>query len=307
MVSSSKTMMDASLSPEPRRRTFAITSRGEPGELAAIEFGDPARPIDVIFLHANGFNAMTYRSVLAPLTPRLRLLGVDVQGYGLSPQRSPTEGRLNMLDLRDDLIALVDVLDGPPLVFAGHSMGGTIAVLTAAQRPDRVKAVALFDPVILSREVAQRAMSSTTPQFPDGQLAVGARRRRAVFASKQAVVDSYRGRGAFATWPERVLVDYVTDGFRERDDGQVELTCAPAWESASFSAHGHDIWGALETIHAPIVILRAETESTCSVEAAADFHAANPRSRVETIAGATHFLPIERPDLVRETLLEAAG
>jgi pimeloyl-ACP methyl ester carboxylesterase len=300
-------MMDATVSSEPRRRTLAIKSRDEDGALAAIEFGDPARPIDVIFLHANGFNAMTYRSVLAPLAPRLRLLAVDMQGYGLSSPRSPIEGRLNMLNFRDDMIAVLDGLDGPPLVLAGHSMGGTIAVLSAAQRPERVKALGLFDPVILSREVARDAMASTTPQFPDGGLAVGARRRRAVFASKQAVVDSYRGRGAFATWPEQALVDYVADGFRGRDDGQVELTCSPAWESATFSAHGHDIWGALETIRSPMVMLRAEIESTCSVLAPADYHSSNPHSRVETIPGATHFLPIERPDLVRETLLEVAG
>ena len=46
---------------------------------------------------------------------------------------------------------------------------------------------------------------------------------------------SYRGRGAFATWPEASLIDYVQDGFRERPDGSVELSCAPDWEASNFA------------------------------------------------------------------------
>ena len=77
--------------------------------LAALEFGDPGRPIDVLFLNANGFNAMTYRSILAPLGEGLRILAVDQQGHGRSPRsRSGAEGRKDWLDLRDDLLALLE-------------------------------------------------------------------------------------------------------------------------------------------------------------------------------------------------------
>ena len=37
------------------------------GEMAGIELGPTDRPYDVIFLHANGFNGRTYRSILQPL------------------------------------------------------------------------------------------------------------------------------------------------------------------------------------------------------------------------------------------------
>ena len=37
------------------------------GEASGIAFGDPVRPIDVLFLHATGFNAITYQSILEPL------------------------------------------------------------------------------------------------------------------------------------------------------------------------------------------------------------------------------------------------
>jgi pimeloyl-ACP methyl ester carboxylesterase len=283
----------------PRRRTLSIESRGQAGELAALDFGDPGRPIDILFLHANGFNAMTYRGILAPLARDLRILAVDQQGHGRSAQRSVAEGRPDWLDMRDDLIALLDQLDLGPIVLSGHSMGGAVSVMATAERPGRVHALALFDPVIVPQ-----AMRAATPEGEalDNPLALGADRRRAVFPDREAAFKSYRGRGAFRTWPDEAILDYLIDGFRDRPDGTVELSCAPAWEASSFRAHGHDIWPAMRQIMAPTRVLRAEIGSTCRLETPAAFNPDNPDITVETIPGATHFLPIERPDLVRETL-----
>jgi pimeloyl-ACP methyl ester carboxylesterase len=292
---------------EPRRRTFAISPPHGPAELAAIEFGDPARPIDVVFLHANGFNALTYRSVLAPLGDRLRILAVDQQGHGRSPQRAASEGRTNWSDLRDDLVALLDRLDGGPFILSGHSMGGAASLLAAAERPDRVKALALFDPVILSRQMLRDIAHGHAPALSDSPLTLGARRRRGVFPSREEALNSYRGRGAFKTWSEAALADYVRDGFRDRPDGSVELACSPDWEASNFAAHALDPWPEMARIHAPVVVLRAEIGSTCSLVDRDPFPPSNQAVRIETVAGTTHFLPIERPELVRETLLGLAG
>ena len=293
--------------PPPRRRMIALTSRGEPAQLAALDFGDPARPIDVVFLHANGFNAMTYRSALSPLADRMRILAVDQQGHGRSPQRASAEGRMDWHDLRDDLLGLLAALGGPPPVLAGHSMGGAVSILAAAERPAAVRALALFDPVIVPRDMVVAARDLTEPPFRDNPLAVGARRRRAHFPSRAAAIESYTGRGAFRTWPARALADYVLDGFKDRPDGEVELAAAPDWESSNFSAHLNDVWSALDVLRAPIAILRAEIGSTCHLTSAEPYRGRNPDFRVDTIPGTTHFLPLERPDLVAATLTEVVG
>jgi pimeloyl-ACP methyl ester carboxylesterase len=298
--------MDAIWNTDFRRRAFRVNTASGPGEIAAIAFGDPARPVDVIFAHANGFNAMTYRSVLAPLGERLHVLAIDQQGHGWSPQRAPTEGRADWLLFRDDLLALIDQIQPGPLLLSGHSMGGTASVLAAAQRTGRVKGLALFDPVIVAEDTARRIASGAAPAFSESPLALGAAKRRSLFASREEAFSRYRGRGAFATWPDEALADYLLDGFRDRADGQVELSCAPDWEAANFSSHAHDSWGPLHALRAPVTLLRAGHGSTCSAESAAPFLAANPAFKVKTVAGTTHFLPIERPDLVRETILHMA-
>ncbi|MGL1446855.1 alpha/beta fold hydrolase, partial [Vibrio parahaemolyticus] len=83
----------------------------------------------VVFLHATGFNAHTYRSILAPLSPTLRILAVDQRGHGASRLPADPTRLFSWKIYRDDVLALLSTLDGPPPVLAGHSMGATVALL----------------------------------------------------------------------------------------------------------------------------------------------------------------------------------
>jgi pimeloyl-ACP methyl ester carboxylesterase len=298
--------MDAAVFRAPRRRLIAIDGATGPGEVAALEFGPQDRPIDVVFVHANGFNAQTYTSLLAPLSAGLRVLAIDQRGHGATPLPAQAEGRRSWLDLRDDLLGVLRTLDGPPVVLAGHSMGGTVSLLAAAARPEAVKGLVLFDPVIMPRLVALYARAPWTSgvlwkKMPIAQAAL---RRRAVFDDREAVVAAYTGRGAFRTWPEAMLVDYVDGGFLDREDGKVELACAPAWESSNYSAQGHDPWRAIRQVTGPVRILRAETGSTC--RAGDSFVRRGKAVVIETVAGTSHFLPMERPDLARDAIFAMA-
>jgi pimeloyl-ACP methyl ester carboxylesterase len=290
--------MDARVEYEPRARQVTLATRG--GAMAVLDFGPADRPVDIVFSHANGFNGRTYRSILAPLAGSLRILAVDMRGHGAStlPADPATHGGWNAF--RDDLLALLDAEADGPVVLAGHSMGGTSSLLAAAHAPERVKALALFDPVIFPLGVGRDVMG-------DNPLADGAERRRAVFPSKAAVVEGYTGRGAFRTWRPEQLSDYVEAGFRETETGEVTLTCAPAWEASNFRTHNYDPWAAFRAARCPIRILRAEVGSTARLDEGLAELEATGRVRVDLIPGTSHFLPMERPELVRETLLAVAA
>ena len=87
---------------EPRRVEFQLKD----GALSALEFGDPSRPVEILFAHANGFNAQTYRTVLAPLAERFRILAVDQRGHGFSTLPADPKGRKSWRDLQADLAPL---------------------------------------------------------------------------------------------------------------------------------------------------------------------------------------------------------
>jgi pimeloyl-ACP methyl ester carboxylesterase len=295
--------MDAAMFQEPRRRMIRLPD----GEMAALVFGDEKRPVDVVFLHATGFNAMTYRSILAPLSPGLRILAVDQRGHGSSRLPVVPEMLRSWKPYRDDLLALLSALDGPPPVLAGHSMGATVALLAAAARPAAVSGLVLFDPVILDRwRMITMRLPGGLKAMKQTPLALGAAKRRSIYDSVEAAFAAYKGRGAFKTWSDVMLADYVAGGFHERPDGKVELACAPALESAIFSSQRHNPWAAAARVKAPMQVLRAEHGSTCRIGAGEAFFAGNRRASLVTVAGATHFLPMERPDVVRDALLDAA-
>lgn len=285
----------ASPFPAARRRAFAVPG----GEIAGLEFGPADRPLDVLFLHANGFNAGTYAEILTPLADRLRILAVDQRGHGRTTLPADPEAHDAWLVFRDDLLALLEALGETPTVLSGHSMGGTVSLLAAAERSDATRRLVLFDPVVITPD---RAAAVGGPEgMKNSPLAVGARRRRSTFPDRQAAFEAYSGRGAFRTWPEATLRAYLADGLLEGEEGQVHLSCRPDWEAANFGAHHHDTVGAFASVQAPIRVLKAEIGSTCGLEA----HEMGPNVRMETIPGTSHFLPMERPELVQAALVEA--
>ena len=279
------------------RRDFLLPHRGE-GALAAFDYGPRDQPVDLIFLHANGFNALTYRRILGPLAAGFRVLAVDQRGHGTTTLPTRMQGRTDWLDFRDDILGLLERLDSREVVLAGHSMGGTAALMAAAKAPDRVRRLVLFDPVIMPAVLPQGHLT-------DSPLHQGALRRRAEFPSRHAALEAYRGRGAFATWPNDILADYVAGGFRDLPGGGVRLACDPAWEASSYASHDHDARGAFGLSVCPIAVLRAETGSTCRIDDEIVDLTADGRIAVETVPGTTHFLPMERPDLATSTLAGA--
>ncbi|RZJ30607.1 MAG: alpha/beta hydrolase [Brevundimonas sp.] len=295
--------MDAIRLSPPRRLSLPVENRWGAGELSVLDFGDPKRPVDLVFVHANGFNAMTYRTLLAPLSGTLRIWAPDLRGHGRSTLPADPATRRSWTDHRDDLVALLEALDGPPVVLAGHSMGGTSSLLAAAERPDKVSKLVLMDPVIWGRiTVALFQLPVFDRMASHIPLVKGALKRRDAFESREKALGGYIGRGAFRGWPEMMIADYLADGLVETPDG-FTLACRPEWEASNYAAQSHDPWKALKRVDRPVRILKAEAGSTCSVST-------DPRRlpnvSVETVHGGTHFFPMLKADVARDALFDAA-
>ena len=295
--------MDAIRLSPPRRLSLPVSNdRGE-GFINVLDFGDRKRPVDLVFVHANGFNALTYRTLLAPLSGSLRIWAPDLRGHGSTTLPAEGGDRRDWHDHRDDLVTLLDSLDGPPVILAGHSMGGTSALLAAAERPDRVGGLVLFDPVIWSRWVVTAfklpLLDRLGSRIP---LVRNALRRRKVFDSREQAMAAYLGRGAFRGWPEMMLADYIADGLIETPEGYT-LACDPAWEASNYAAQSHDPWRALKRLDCPVTVLKAEGPGPCRLPE-------NPRGlphvTVGIVPGGTHFFPMLQADIARDALFDAA-
>ena len=276
------------------------------GEASGIAFGDPVRPIDVLFLHATGFNAITYQSILEPLGARMHAAAVDMRGHGRSRLPANPRRMKSWNKYRDDVIHILEKTAPEGAVLGGHSMGATVALLVAGKRPDLVRGLVLVDPVLL-RPSLLRVYNIPLVNMLIGKnaMAKAALRRRRDFTSSGEAAEQLRGRGAFKTWRSPFLDDYVVDGVLRQDDGRYALSCTPEWEAATFSAHRYRPWKALRRLRRkriPIIVLQADKESTSGADVDQRVHNIRPDAAVTRVPGTTHFIPMERPYVVRDAL-----
>jgi pimeloyl-ACP methyl ester carboxylesterase len=294
--------MDALALSAPRRLTVPVDSRWGGGEMAVLDFGDPERPVDLVFVHANGFNAQTYRSLLQPLSGALRIWAPDLRGHGRTRLPAAPEGRRNWHDHRDDLIALLQAIDGPPVALAGHSIGGTSGLMAAAERPERVSRLLLLDPVIWPRAMVMALNLPLAWRLSRGNPMIARTlKRRALFDSRDQALQAYRGRGAFKGWSDTALSDYLADGLIETDRG-LELACSPAWEASNYAAQAHDPWRALSRYPGAVRILKAESGSLCAAKPSPR----RPAVGVEVVEGGGHLFPLTHADVARDALFDLA-
>jgi abhydrolase domain-containing protein 6 len=95
----------------------------------------------LIFLHGAGDNAGTWNEVASKFTDKYRVVVVDLAGHGES---APAAGLLKMQTMLDGLDAVV-AKQNQPVVLVGNSLGAWLAMLYAAQHPERVARVVAVD------------------------------------------------------------------------------------------------------------------------------------------------------------------
>ena len=163
----------------------------------------------IVFSHANGFPAGTYKSLFAVW----RAAGYAVHAverFGHDP-RFPVSS--NWPHLRDELIHFIDHRVGAPAYLAGHSMGGFVSVLAASRRPDLAHGVVLLDSPIISGWKAKVVQLFKTTgvgeRFSPGAVS---KKRRHQWPDKNAAYEHFASKAAFARWAPGVLRDYIESG-----------------------------------------------------------------------------------------------
>ena len=103
-------------------------------------------------VHGLAGSALNWMAVGPLLAARYRSLAIDLAGFGETPLlgRSATVGANAALGH-----AFIQRVVGSPVVLIGNSMGGHIAVLEAAEKPESVSALVLVDPAIPGAHVTR--------------------------------------------------------------------------------------------------------------------------------------------------------
>jgi len=99
----------------------------------------------VILLHSSGASGAQWRTLAAQLSARYRVVAPDLYGYG-STGPWPGNGAFSLAHEAELVLALLDQV-GAPAHLVGHSYGGAVALHVARAHADRVRSLAVYEPV----------------------------------------------------------------------------------------------------------------------------------------------------------------
>jgi pimeloyl-ACP methyl ester carboxylesterase len=174
-----------------------------------------AKPL-IIFSHGNSFPASTY----GMLFQSLRARGFQVKAiekFGHDPRYPVTSNWPHLVQQLADFASQEVEKSGQPAFLVGHSLGGFLSLMCAAQHPvlggQPVRGVLLIDSPILGGWRAAALSVAKRAQLV-GTITPGAisRKRRQQWLGVDEVLAHFRSKKAFARWDEQVLRDYIEHG-----------------------------------------------------------------------------------------------
>jgi len=229
--------------------------------------------VPVLLVHAIGCDHRMWEGLGTALSPRFRVIRMDVRGHG----RSAVTPRPYSLDqLADDARDLLDSLKIDKAHWVGLSMGGMIGQAFALRHPQRLRKLVL---------------ANTTSTYGTQGPEMWEARAKAV------------GEGGMAAVKELAMQRYFTDDFRASSSDIVDrigsgfLATDPEGYIACCNAiRDLDFSGDLHRIKAPTLVIAGEKDVGTPVAMSKAIADAIPGATLAVIPGAAHLSAVENPE-----------
>jgi pimeloyl-ACP methyl ester carboxylesterase len=243
----------------------------------------------VVCLHANASTSVQWRALMETLAGRFHVLAADSYGSG----RSPAWTTDRPLSLRDevDLLEPVFARAGDPHVLVGHSYGAAVALVAAVSQPGRVRALAVYEPVLFGLVDAE----SPPPNDADGIRGAVAGAAAALDAGNPAgaaecFIDFWMGRGAWARMPESRQTPIAAS------IGNIR-----GWAAALINEPTP--LAAFSNLQVPILFMTGSESPAPSRAVARLLVSVLPQVQVVEVKGAGHMAPITHPEMVNDAIV----
>jgi pimeloyl-ACP methyl ester carboxylesterase len=279
------------------------------GPVHYVDFGGPAAAPRVVVVHGLGGSHLNWCPLASRLVADVRLLAVDLVGFGLThPDDRGATVQANAV-LLDRFLREVA---GTPAILVGNSMGGMISIMEAATHPEAVAGLVLIDPALpLVRGVRPDRLVATifllyaVPGLGERYLA----RHRARWSPRQVVQEVLE---LCCADPARVSSELVAASVALAEERVAVRGVDAAFLSAArsllrVSARRERYWSLMRSVRAPVLLIHGQKDRLVPVHAAREAAARNPDWRFEVLPDAGHVPQLEEPETVAGLLLDWLG
>ena len=259
------------------------------------------------FIHANGFPAYAYKSLLKNLSERMSISTMLLRPHW--EDNNDINNFHTWTTFLEDFQLYAKEQEVKQQYGMGHSVGGNIILRAAISDSKLFKSIVLLDPTIFIPSIVYlwRLLSlfpKLHSQFP---LAKAARHRRVEFKGKDDIFNSYRSKEIFDKIPDTQLYEYIDSIFSYCKDNEIfKINFSRQWEEKIFLKSLYDdmcIWNNLDKLNIPVLILRPESNPVLRNSAAQKI-SSNKNITTITIKDSTHLFPLEKHEETSQIIKE---
>jgi len=242
----------------------------------------------VVCLHSNASSSSQWRLLLEQLAPHRHVLAPDLHGAG----KGPPWPQDHDLALGDEVRVLEPVFAhaGEPFALVGHSYGAAVALVAAVRQPQRISALALYEPTLFSLVEAESPSPNEVDGIRDAVLRGGdAIRAGDTDAAAELFIDYWMGAGSW-----RVRAD------AQRKSIEAAIVNVEGWGNALINEPTP--LQAFATLTMPVLLMVGKDSPASSRAVARKLAQVLPNVEVVTFEGLGHMGPITHPERVNESV-----
>ncbi|MFJ8914897.1 alpha/beta fold hydrolase [Amycolatopsis sp. NPDC102389] len=266
----------------------------------------PGGPETAVYVHGLGGSSTNWTDLAALLAPQAGGTSIDLPGFGYS---EPPDGFDFSLDAHAEIVAShIESLEAGPVHLFGNSMGGAVALLVAARRPELVKTLTLISPAMPDLRPSMKRLSDPRMAFAYLPL-IGprVRRRLAALGPRERAMQVIKL--CFAD-PSRFAESRLDELEEEHSARAAFEWAAPALARSTFgifrtwSARGPaSLWAVAPAVDAPTLVVWGQHDRVISVRRAERTARLLPHARLLVLPRTGHVAQMERPNVVAKAVL----
>jgi pimeloyl-ACP methyl ester carboxylesterase len=271
--------------------------------LHARETPGPNGATTAVYLHGLSGSGTNWTDLAAQLAPHAPGLALDLPGFGRS---APLASRLYTPEAHADAVLCFLAGHGRPVHLLGNSMGGAIALVVAARRPELVRTLTLLAPAMPDRRPDPRRMSDPRmllAAIPWLRARVG--RRLAQVTPRERVEQMVRL--CFGD-PTSVAEHRIEEAVREAGERAEQPWAGEAlWQTAVGMITGWfagpRLWSITDRVSAPTLVVWGGRDRLVSPRLARRTTMTLRRGRLLALPEVGHIPQMERPVTVARAVL----
>ena len=243
----------------------------------------------IVCLHSNASSSSQWRALMDNLAPAFHVLAPDSFGAGKGlpwPLDRP-------IRLADEATMLEPVFGraGEPFTLVGHSYGAAVALVAALARPQRIRALAIYEPTLFAVVERPEEIAGIHAAVAGS---VAALRRGDGDGAARAFIDFWMGDGAWANTPEARKAPIVASVANVQ--GWADALLGEPAPLAAFAA-----------LDMPVLLMVGKASPMSSLAVARRLATTLPKVELVEFDGLGHMAPVTHPAPVNAAIRAFLG